>query len=269
MNVAAGLTSDGRYVAIASGWTLKPDPATDIHKGTVYGRPLSPICAISADSGRTWKQHPEIPMPDNVFVPFGRIAPLSDGVIGAMFYGVGVSFYTSSDHGATWTSRGNLTSQKPADFRSSKNTETTWIALKNGDLYAASRTRGDGERLAGYRSNNQGATWTFEEHLSLPGQAPADLTELPDGRILLTYGLRNAGGYGIGVRFADPAAKRWSDPLILLELEATNRDLGYPSTVVTKEQTLVTAYYTKGVVAHNRYHMGIVRWKPPGQKIAK
>ena len=41
------------------------------------------------------------------------------------------------------------------------------------------------------------------------------------------------------------------------------RDGGYPSTVVAADGTLVTAYYTRGVAAHNRYHMGVVRWLPP------
>jgi hypothetical protein len=38
-------------------------------------------------------------------------------------------------------------------------------------------------------------------------------------------------------------------------------DGGYPSTVLLADGTFVTAYYCRGIPAHQRYHMGVVRWR--------
>jgi hypothetical protein len=41
-------------------------------------------------------------------------------------------------------------------------------------------------------------------------------------------------------------------------------DGGYPSTVLAADGTYVTAYYSRGVPAHQRYHMGVIRWRLRG-----
>ena len=126
--------------------------------------------------------------------------------------------------------------------------------------------------LDAFRSTDGGATWHPEGPLTLNGQHPADLTRLPDGRILLSYGVRNPGLWGVAVRFGDATAHHWTAPMVLVDFEDSSdhprladprRDGGYPSTVVAADGTLVTAYYTRGIPAHYRYHMGVVRWLPP------
>jgi len=71
-------------------------------------------------------------------------------------------------------------------------------------------------------------------------QVPGDLMRLPDGRILLTYGVRNEGFWSICVRFADATARTWSPAMCLVDLDGSTeeprsldplRDGGYPSTV--------------------------------------
>ena len=66
-----------------------------------------------------------------------------------------------------------------------------------------------------------------------------------------------------------------SAPLCLVDLEGATdephsadplRNGGYPSTIVLPDGTLVTAYYCRGVAAHNRYHTGVVRWRAPASK---
>ena len=102
----------------------------------------------------------------------------------------------------------------------------------------------------------------------MPGQGPGDLCVLPDGRTLLSYGVRNSGFYGVGVRFADATARRWSEPTFLVDLDGSTdltaepllRDGGYPSTVALPDGMTVTAYYSRGILSHRRYHMGVVRW---------
>lgn len=279
MNAAAGVMADGTYVVVIAGW---PRPYLPPWKGTLADeaklgevfkdlRTLQPVPAISKDHGRTWEQFPALAEPrqstGHALTPFGRISQLRGGEIGAMFYGDEVWFYVSADHGRSWQRRGQVT-------QGGRHNETTWIELENGELFAAAR--GDPDScLDGYRSKDGGATWQAEGPLTLNGQHPADLTRLPDGRVLLSYGLRNPGLWGVAVRFGDATARNWSAPTVLVDFEGSSDhplaavqrpDGGYPSTVVAADGTLVTAYYTRGVPAHHRYHMGVVRWLPEEKK---
>jgi hypothetical protein len=38
-------------------------------------------------------------------------------------------------------------------------------------------------------------------------------------------------------------------------------DVGYPASVQVQDGTIVTAYYCDRIPAHQRYHMGIARWR--------
>lgn len=276
MNCAAGMLADGTYVALVAGW---PRPFLPPWQGTLADEQklpevlqglhtLPPIPAVSRDGGRTWEQYPAPDLPrqasGHALTPFGRIAPVHGGELGVALYGDEVGFYVSADRGRTWQRRGRITGDRVHN-------ETTWIELANGDLLAAARGA-ENSCLDAYRSIDGGATWQPEGPLTLAGQHPADLTRLPDGRILLSYGVRNPGWWGVAVRFGDATGRGWSAPLMLVDFEDSSdhprapdprRDGGYPSTVVAADGTLVTAYYCRGVPAHHRYHMGVVRWRPP------
>jgi hypothetical protein len=161
----------------------------------------------------------------------------------------GVFFFTSTDGGASWSRRGTIVAAPLT------HNETTWVRLDNGDLFAAVRTYGD-QCLEGFRSNDGGRTWQFERALTMPLQLPGDLLKLPDGRVLLSYGARNRGLYGIWVRMGDPELKAWSAPMLLVDFEGASEfqqspvpssDGGYPSTVQLQDGTFVTAYYSRGV----------------------
>jgi len=275
MNGAAGVTADGTYVVVVAGW---PRPYLPPWKGTLADeaklpevfkdlRTLPPVPAVSKDNGRTWIQYPELDVPrqssGNSVTPFGRIAPLRGGGIGMMMYGDEVWFYVSVDGGHTWQRRGNVAGDRAHN-------ETTWIELENGDLLAAARGTVN-SCLDAYRSADGGVTWKPEGPLTLNGQHPADLTRLSDGRILLSFGVRTPGLWGVAVRFGDRTGRQWSSPQVLVDFEDSSdhpreadprRDGGYPSSVVAADGTIVTAYYCRGVPAHYRYHMGVVRWLP-------
>lgn len=274
MNVAAGEV-DGKLLAMVGGWDKRrpftggqsissEGPAERARLGAVT---INPLTAWSGDGGQSWQQMPEMEFPkrpgNRSLVPYGRIAKLAEGKLGVMLYGHGVYFYVSSDEGATWERRGAMVG---ADTHN----ETAWVQLDNGDLFAAARTFGD-IRLDGFRSTDGGRTWQAEGQLTLARQHPADLLKLPDGRILLSYASRNRGMYGIWVQIGDPEARAWSAPVLLVDLEGSSEfqrtpvpssDGGYPFTVLAADGTLVTAYYSRGVPAHQRYHVGVVRWRP-------
>jgi hypothetical protein len=38
-----------------------------------------------------------------------------------------------------------------------------------------------------------------------------------------------------------------------------------PSSVQRADDKIVTAYYSKSAENHDRYHMGVVVWEPPGK----
>ncbi len=281
MNAAAGVADDGTYVALLSGW---PRPYLPPWKGTLEdeavlgqtpaykaARTLPAVPAVSSDGGRTWQRYPALTEPlepgGNALVPFGAIASLPGGQLGVIQYYSDAWFFTSADHGRTWQRRGPVTTDHAHN-------ETTWIRLENGDLLAASRGA-ENSCLDAYRSTDGGVTWKAEGPLTLNGQHPADLTRLADGRILLTYGVRNPGLWGVAVRFGDATGRNWSAPMVLVDFETSSdhpglaeprRDGGYPSTVALADGTLVTAYYTRGIPAHYRYHVGVVRWKPLSEK---
>ena len=55
--------------------------------------------------------------------------------------------------------------------------------------------------------------------------------------------------------------KTWSAPLRLAN--TLSGDCGYPSSVQRADGKIVTAWYSKASVNHDRYHMGIAIWEAP------
>jgi Neuraminidase (sialidase) len=139
------------------------------------------------------------------------------------------------------------------------NNETTVICLDGQYLLAAARTLDD-QHLELYESEDFGKTWRRKGPVTLAFQHPANFLLLQDGSILLTYGIRNRGYYGVGARISKDRGKTWSIPIYLANFEIAT-DGGYPSSVQTEDGTIVTAYYANRIPYHNRYHMGVVRWK--------
>lgn len=290
IHIAGGVV-DGELMAVVGGLGARPayfENARFAPKNIApFKTPNLPArAALSKDGGRTWATIsgplPNRPLSGRFLTPFGRIEKLRTGEYGVCLYGDGVYFFTSADRGATWAQRGVLTGPRPDLPEGGTHNETTWIELKSGDLYAASRSYANAGLLGaggldGFRSQDGGRTWTSEGALALPNQFPADLTLLPDGRVLLTYASRNEGSRAIWVRFGSPDAHAWSAPMMLVDLEGSGEfqykdnviakgargltDGGYPSTVIAADGTMVTAYYCRGVPAHQRYHMGVVRWR--------
>jgi hypothetical protein len=279
MNVAAGVAG-GKLVALVGGWSRRRPYEPGVSMGSegaeararVGAVTLTPLAAVSDDAVK-WKHlgQPDLPLRPGGrgLVPYGRIADLSDTEIAACLYGDGVYFHVSRDGGASWARRGTI-------IEGNTHNETNWVKLDNGDLFAAVRTVGD-LRLDGFRSTDGGRTWKNEGALTLARQHPADLLKLADGRVLLSYASRNSGLYGIWVQMGDPEARFWSAPVLLVNLEGSSEfqrtptpssDGGYPFTVLAADGTFVTAYYSRGVLAHQRYHMGVVRWRPTGSALS-
>lgn len=116
---------------------------------------------------------------------------------------------------------------------------------------------GGGMRL--YRTGDGGMTWTFESQIISACMFPAHLLQLADGETLMTYGFRFANMHGIMAQLSNDHGRTWSEPNVLVHYPAV--DSGYPSSVQLADGSLVTAYYCSGCPQHNRYHVGVLKWK--------
>lgn len=277
MNVAAGLAGDGALIVLASGWSHRvprPEPMpvyphdrTTPEEAATYdfghAKVLDPWVCRSADGGRTWTRAEGVERPAIManLVPFGDIERDSAGRPCASFYGWDVNstrrggdrfswFFRSPDDGRTW---------KPVCIIGSGNhNETTLLHLGGGRWLAAARTAKE-KALELFASADDGATWASRGMVALPGQHPGHLLRLADGRILLCFGLRNSGLRGVGARVSDDEGATWG-PLRVLVTYDLDADGGYPASAQCADGVIVTAYYSSSAAAHQRYHMGVVRW---------
>ncbi len=215
----------------------------------------------SMDEGRTWtiNKTPGLPGGQPLMIPYGKIiCHREDGKLNAAAYlseGMGrlsrTWFLQSDDGGDSWS----ILSQ----IGNGDTNETALLRLSDGQCLAAARTHVD-HHVELYRSDDGGNSWSQSGPLTLPRQHPADLLLLPDGVILLTYGLRNRGLFGIGGRISENQGATWSAPFVMTQF-GEGADCGYPSSIHTKDGTLVTAYYSDRIEGYSGYHMGILRWR--------
>jgi hypothetical protein len=255
-NVAAGLAHDGSLIVLVSGWSYKVKPV--VGQRNPLDKVLDPWVCRSTDGGRSWTRAGSIVVPPDIapVIPFGDIERSPDGTLGVSGYTHTVDtntahFFRSRDDGHTWA---ESTVIGPDDYN-----ETDLLCLDEDRWLAASRTKKDGH-LDLFVSQDGGSSWKCQEPLTEPRQHPGHLMRLEDGRILLVYGLRNQGLYGVGARMSTDGGTTWGAPAVLVDLEDA-RDVGYPASVQAPDGTIITAYYCNGIPTHRRYHMGVIRWR--------
>lgn len=259
MNVAAGFDRDGNLLVLASGWSLK-------HEGeaVVLGDVLPFWSCRSADA-REWSVFrdamPQPPPGVGPYVPFGDVFVAGDGSLRASCYArVPASAETKtkkpfrswvvrSDDGNRWTLGSTI---------GPVHNETTLVHLAGGKWLAAARR----EYVELFRSDDDCETWHSLGPVTGRNEINGHLLKLADGRLLLSFGRRLAGQYGVGMRLSRDEGRTWTAPKTLVG-DLTNGDCGYPSSVQRGDGTIVTAYYASDVAAHERYHMGVVLWNLP------
>ncbi|MHC4874436.1 MAG: sialidase family protein [Planctomycetota bacterium] len=271
-NVAIGLNSDNEFIVLCGGWDqAQPCPGKyiqgNINDDRIKYRQkeknlLHPTCSISKDNGKTWQvQDIVIKNSDlNQWVPYGDIITLADGSLACCMYGSsksahqgkdidnkwGAYFMVSSDNGITWECKSRITE---------KGSETALIKLPNGKLLTASRS----SQLDLYESTDEGSNWNHVRMITGMGQYPGLFTILDDGNLLLTYGIRNNGLYGVGGMLMDIEREHWYTPFVIKDF-GNVWDGGYPASIQLENGEIVTAFYSGPAPHHNRYHMGVHIW---------
>ena len=260
-NVAVGAAHNGDLVVLTSGWGYMP---------TMRDRRLEPWVCRSTDAGYTFRVDSSpsaILFPegadrddrDNLMIkPFGDIVMMPGDSLAASFYhdrGT-VWMLFSDDDGRTWARSSVISSACRGETAVLRLASGRWLAAARTEADANGRTPDVGMEL--FISTDEGTSWEAAGPLTGPAQHPGHLLSLSDGRILLTYGMRDLKG--VGVRFSADEGATWTTARVLVDLETTDVDLGYPSTVEIDPGTFVTAYYAKEIAQHSRYHMGVVRW---------
>lgn len=274
MNVAAGLAHNGDLIAFASGWGHAPD---------FRGKPLPTWVCRSRDGGYTWKvSESAIPVPEEFshVCPYGDIVICPDNKLAVPFCGVKMKsspdgthipfeqayifgsdtayILFSNDDGQTW-------GPDSVVLAASCN-ETSLLRLNDGRWLAASRTADHEARLRYFVSEDDSNTWVEKGTLTRSRQHPPHFLHLADGRIVLTYGDRTGLARGIRIRVSSDQGHTWESEKELVSLKSPDctYDCGYPSAVQLSDGTIVTAYYADKIDSHQRYHMGVVRWKLEG-----
>lgn len=260
IHYAVGLANNGDLLTLASGWSLNPaeEPVDDRQRGAI----IRVWVSRSSDGGRSWtvdKQAFPVAEPGRTdFIPFGDITPGADGSLRAVCYAVSrdgrrtfkASMFRSDDDGRTWKRMSTI---------SDGHNETASFHLGGGKWIAAARNEVS-KALDLFRSEDDGRTWRLDKALTRPGQVPADLLRLRDGRLLLSYGNRIPGQFGAAAKISQDDGATWSEAVLLVS-DLTKGDCGYPSSVQLPGGEILTAYYAASVASHQRYHMGVVNWK--------
>ncbi len=198
----------------------------------------------SHDAGLTW----ETPFALGVESlrsgsPFGKIVTLADGVLLMAVYHPDGSFVVRShDDGRSWG--------EPALIAAKMN-ETGLLALGDGGVIAVLRGEDEQQALHSAHSTDGGFTWSAPVQVTAARHHPADLVQLSNGALLLTYGNRTPP-YQIEGLVSRDHGHTWlnclltfSGPLYGYALaDVRPTDLGYPSSVVQPATGQgVTIYY--------------------------
>jgi hypothetical protein len=211
----------------------------------------------SADGGRKWAgpfYPPHVPSDDqeNVWgepLPAYNRGALCEGKNGLIYWVVAskdpgsppktsTHLLISEDKGITW----NYSCQVAKDDKISFD-ETSLCETPKGDLVAFLRTANMPDRFSCIARSKDGGKSFQWQSMGFYGY-PLHALQLPDNRVLLTYGYRNKP-YGIRARILNPECTDFATaPEFVIRDDGGSGDLGYSwSSLLDQNRVLVTYYF--------------------------
>jgi photosystem II stability/assembly factor-like uncharacterized protein len=201
--------------------------------------------------------------------PYGKIITMPDGAMLMPIYGTGGRdettgktrpgdfsyLYRSTDNGQTWS--------RYSTIGATRFNETGVVRLDTGEILAAMRTVAPDQDVWLTRSKDDGKTWSEPVKVTTRVVHPADLVQLPDGRVLLVSGDRR-NPFGV-IGLVGSADKLDFANAFKLVDTAISTDCGYPSSMVLKDGKVMTAYYATGDKEHADWgvHCAVVTFAAP------
>lgn len=254
--------SDGAY------FMWKPDKK--LPKDTTQSR-LGTYVITSGDNGRTWSKPNFINikgMPvSGLEGPTDAPIELPDGsilmaIIGYDLNGdtknIGSILLRSTDKGKTWNYVSTIASDpggKLGNF-----VEPGMVRTKTGRLVVGLRNHGPDQAIWMTYSDDNGKTWAPVFKTDMIGH-PADLVQLSDGRLMASYGIREAHAKpgGIRVCFSNDNGSTWDIKTEKqLRNDFINLDIGYPESLEYPGGKMLTVYYYN---LFGKYFLGETFWK--------
>jgi hypothetical protein len=188
---------------------------------------------------------------DNRKTPAGNALPaynrgaLFESKSGRIFWAVAVldstkrtsvHLITSDDKGMTWDYGSLIAADDSASFN-----ETSVYETPGGDIVAFLRTANMDDQACIARSTDGGKTFQWQS-MGFRGH-PLNALQLPDNRVLLTYGYRHPP-YGIRARILNAECTDFSiTKEFILRDDGGNTDIGYTWPVMLDKNRALVVYY--------------------------
>lgn len=163
----------------------------------------------------------------------------------------------TSDGGLTWELV-SMIGPEPEGFGIMPST----VKLSDSEYLTTIRRRKDTARwIDAWRSMDAGKTWSLEDPPvdDLGEGNPPSLIKLADGRLCLTYGVREAP-FRIAAKLSEDQGKTWSEEIVLRD-DGAGRDIGYVRSVQRTDGKVVTMYYFEDKQKPERYIAASI-WQP-------
>ena len=147
----------------------------------------------------------------------------------------------SSDSGISWSPPSVVRDDAPR----LRFGEPDIAEVAPGEILCVLRESSTTRHLFTCRSTDNGETWSSPEETPIFGH-PGQLLVLRDGRLLCTYGSREAP-FGIRACLSEDGGRHWllEDEIIVRD-DLPNGDLGYPTTIEYAPDKLFVCYYGQG-----------------------
>jgi sialidase-1 len=233
---------------------------------------LGAYIITSKDNGKTWSEPNYI---ETTGMPFLNIEGPTDapiempdgsllmGVIGYNFKGDPLNrssvMLQSTDKGRSWKYLSTIAGDPGGKLGGFL--EPGIARTKSGRIVAALRNHASENAIWTTYSDDNGKTWEKVQKTDMHGH-PADIIQLSDGRLLMSYGIRTSHARPAGVRacFSNDNGKTWDiNTEVQIRNDFINWDVGYPESLQLADGRVLTVYYYN---LFGKYFLGGTYWKP-------